>query len=360
MTSELPALSCTACGRVGTATEISESVGAAHMAFRNESATRKPAIVPNSLRQWPAPLEKIHAFSEHRSLPRSWQHQCAATVPNLLSCSPQYSSVDVEERRKRQPASFAHVLGSFGEAARALDITADALVSYAQTRREEGASPATAKMELALVRRGFNLAIRAGCLPGRPAFPVIAPHKRRTGFFEEAENIIDGAVHSADSFRAARQAGTMVATTTPPRTMASARAKEVLSVALTPNSTLPRSPLTPSAATTPSAAPDLQAWPLRGAGRSGWSRHAVRAENGHSRPSAVPATHPGCPSWDRLCRQGKVSSVTLAAVTSDASLDAAFAWPCERRLGFALADATHRTRARRQAVGGTDRGDLVP
>lgn len=87
----------------------------------------------------------------------------------------------------RAAQGMAHILGHFGESARALDTTADKLVSYAKARQEGGAAPATVKNELAMLRRGFNLAVRAGRLPQRPAFPVIEARNRRTGFFEEGE-----------------------------------------------------------------------------------------------------------------------------------------------------------------------------
>ena len=54
---------------------------------------------------------------------------------------------------------------------------------------------------------------------------------------------------SADSSVPRARPERCVATTTPPRTIASARANETASVALTPKSTLPSSRLTPSAAT---------------------------------------------------------------------------------------------------------------
>src|SRR5439155_15080136 len=80
----------------------------------------------------------------------------------------------------RAGQSLAHVYGHFGKTVRALDVTADALVSYAMRRQEEGAKPATVKNELAALRRAFNLAVRAGRLPQRPAFPVIEARNRRT------------------------------------------------------------------------------------------------------------------------------------------------------------------------------------
>ncbi len=87
----------------------------------------------------------------------------------------------------RAEQSFAHVTEHFGANAKALDVTADALVGYAQRRREAKAAPATVKNELAALRRAFNLAVRAGRLPQRPAFPVIEARNRRTGFFERAD-----------------------------------------------------------------------------------------------------------------------------------------------------------------------------
>lgn len=87
----------------------------------------------------------------------------------------------------RAEQCLAHVLGYFGETARALDVTADRLVAYAKARQDEHAAPATEKNELAILPRGFNLAVRAGRLPQRPAFPAIEARNRRTGFFEAGE-----------------------------------------------------------------------------------------------------------------------------------------------------------------------------
>jgi integrase len=83
--------------------------------------------------------------------------------------------------------ALAHVREYFGDNERALNITADRLTNYALQRQDAGAKPATVKCELAALRRGFNLAVRADRLPQRPAFPVIQCHNRREGFFEDAE-----------------------------------------------------------------------------------------------------------------------------------------------------------------------------
>jgi integrase len=87
----------------------------------------------------------------------------------------------------RAQQSLVHVREHFGENARALDVTADALVGYAMERQRAGAAPATVKNELAALRRAFNLAVRAGRLPQRPAFPIIDARNRRKGFFEDSD-----------------------------------------------------------------------------------------------------------------------------------------------------------------------------
>lgn len=87
----------------------------------------------------------------------------------------------------RAAQCLTHVTGHFGETRRALDITLDALTSYAKVRSEQKGAPATVKMELAVLRRAFNLAVRAGRLPQRPPFPVLQVHNRRKGFFETGE-----------------------------------------------------------------------------------------------------------------------------------------------------------------------------
>lgn len=70
---------------------------------------------------------------------------------------------------------------------RAVDITPDRISAYAKARMAEGAAPATVKNELAALKRGFSLAIRAGRVHQRPAFPVIRLDNARTGFFEDAD-----------------------------------------------------------------------------------------------------------------------------------------------------------------------------
>lgn len=74
---------------------------------------------------------------------------------------------------------------SFGGAL-ARSISLDRLTAYANERLEAGSAPATVRYELAVLRRAFRLAQRAGkaiC----PPFPAIYVSNTRTGFFERKE-----------------------------------------------------------------------------------------------------------------------------------------------------------------------------
>lgn len=75
--------------------------------------------------------------------------------------------------------------GTFGGTlARA--ITLDRLTAYANERLEGGHAPATVRYELAVLRRAFRLAQRAGkaiC----PPFPALHVSNTRTGFFERTD-----------------------------------------------------------------------------------------------------------------------------------------------------------------------------
>ena len=87
---------------------------------------------------------------------------------------------------KRAIQALANLRRSFGYD-RALDLTTDRLTTYARSRMEAGAAAATVANELAALKRGFSLAIRAGRLMQRPAFPTLHLDNARSGFFEESE-----------------------------------------------------------------------------------------------------------------------------------------------------------------------------
>jgi len=94
--------------------------------------------------------------------------------------------VNGRKSRKRAEDAVNRLKECFG-LARALDITGDKVNGYIRSRQEAGAQPATIRYELAILKRGFTLALRAGKLTHRPYIPSIEVRNVRTGFFEEPE-----------------------------------------------------------------------------------------------------------------------------------------------------------------------------
>ena len=70
---------------------------------------------------------------------------------------------------------------------KALQITAARLTAYAAERRSQDAALATIQYELAVLRRGFSLAVAAGALSRRPVFPSLNVSNAREGFLEPAQ-----------------------------------------------------------------------------------------------------------------------------------------------------------------------------
>ena len=64
----------------------------------------------------------------------------------------------------------------------AADITPDTITTYVRSRK--GASAATIRYELAMLKRMFRLALRTGKVAQKPEFPTIEVRNARKGFFE--------------------------------------------------------------------------------------------------------------------------------------------------------------------------------
>jgi integrase len=79
-----------------------------------------------------------------------------------------------------------HLAPAF-ERRRMADITTSDLTAYAVKRHGEQASNATINRELALLRRAYNLAKRAGKLLHAPHVPMLQESAPRAGFFEREE-----------------------------------------------------------------------------------------------------------------------------------------------------------------------------
>lgn len=101
----------------------------------------------------------------------------------------------LNERKSKPP--LMRLREYFGDDTKVLDITHDALVRYANHRRASvkgpdgktrpGAGAATVRNELAVLGRGFTLAVRAGKLASRTPLPTLRVSNARSGFVEPAD-----------------------------------------------------------------------------------------------------------------------------------------------------------------------------
>jgi integrase len=93
----------------------------------------------------------------------------------------------VNQRRsmKRMKTSLSAVREFFGPSY-ARDITLDRLNAYVAARLDAGIMPASIRNDLAVLRRAFRLAARAGKAIV-PPFPSLQVHNTRSGFFERED-----------------------------------------------------------------------------------------------------------------------------------------------------------------------------
>lgn len=93
----------------------------------------------------------------------------------------------VNQRRsmKRMKTSLSALRNVFGSS-HARDITLDRLNAYVAARLDAGIMPASIRNDLAILRRAFRLAARAGKAIV-PPFPILQVHNTRTGFFERED-----------------------------------------------------------------------------------------------------------------------------------------------------------------------------
>ncbi len=86
----------------------------------------------------------------------------------------------------RVDLAFTH-LDTVFQHYRALAISEPMIERYLQTREDAGASPATMNYELAMLRRGFRLALKTKLLTSMPTIPRFKVQNAREGFFERRE-----------------------------------------------------------------------------------------------------------------------------------------------------------------------------
>ena len=97
----------------------------------------------------------------------------------------------VHQRRSQAtlPYPLRHLRDYFGEGTKAVTITSDRLDQYILARQAEGAAGASIRIELALLSKGFTLAVRARKLRTKPYIPTPEgdPSRVRHGFFTRDE-----------------------------------------------------------------------------------------------------------------------------------------------------------------------------
>jgi integrase len=79
-----------------------------------------------------------------------------------------------------------HLMPVFG-GRRMASISTDDIAAFTAERLKAGASAAEINRELAIIKRGYSLAIKAGRLHVRPHIPMLAEHNVRRGFLEPAQ-----------------------------------------------------------------------------------------------------------------------------------------------------------------------------
>ncbi|HEV7734579.1 MAG TPA: site-specific integrase [Candidatus Binatia bacterium] len=94
-----------------------------------------------------------------------------------------------ENKSLRRVAECYARLADVFSRVKATQITTERLERYTAGRIDEKAKPATINYELALLRRGFRLAVRNKRLPQAaiPFFPMLAVNNVRTGFIDAAD-----------------------------------------------------------------------------------------------------------------------------------------------------------------------------
>lgn len=123
------------------------------------------------------------------------------TLGQLRDLVVQQYALDGNRSVGRVKSAFATLIGFFGEQETARKLDKLRLNQYAVHRlgtfvtrsltkvptRGRQISRATVNYELAMLRRGFNLAIEAGLLSTKPVFDLPDPNNARQGYFEEGE-----------------------------------------------------------------------------------------------------------------------------------------------------------------------------
>ena len=80
-----------------------------------------------------------------------------------------------------------HILTYFPKNRRMSEITTSQLSAFVKHRKDEGTASASCNGDLAIIRRAYKLARRAGELLSEPYYPMLSLNNARQGFFEQHE-----------------------------------------------------------------------------------------------------------------------------------------------------------------------------
>jgi integrase len=109
-----------------------------------------------------------------------------ATLDDLLALVEADYQANGRRSLKRVHHAAKHLRAFFRNETKARDITSGRVTAYKAYRQGEGqkAKPASVNYELAVLRRGFGLAVEDGCVATIPLIKKLEVHNAREGFFE--------------------------------------------------------------------------------------------------------------------------------------------------------------------------------
>jgi integrase len=109
------------------------------------------------------------------------------TVRDLLDMHRDYHESAGTRSWPRLEQCAGHLREHLGADSRAVEITFAGLEKYVQSRRREGAAPATIRLELAALAQAFKIARKREKLATAPLFPTVTVRNIRTTHFADGE-----------------------------------------------------------------------------------------------------------------------------------------------------------------------------
>ena len=128
--------------------------------------------------------QKIGAAAQGRPVGTAVERTTVSDLTQML-----FDDYRANGRRSLDRAEQAcgHLIPFFGAASKARDVSGDLITKYQAERLSEGAKPSTVNYEMAMLRRAYRLAARAGKVAARPEFSMLHVSNTRKGFFEAAQ-----------------------------------------------------------------------------------------------------------------------------------------------------------------------------